>query len=152
MENYPDPKFLHIVEQLDEGPIGSNKKCCVALQAVGRVAYILPHNGNLENLKILPGGWFSRNLYSELGWHTDEVVDELWKFIHPDDRHWLTEPNKGSLSSQVRIRLARADASYVWVLAEGVVTASQMIGSFRVITGNIRGFNSDSGHPPSIEK
>ena len=144
--------YERIIRQIDEGPIGSNKNCCAVLQAIGRVGFILPHNGDSSNPMILQGGWFSMNLYSELGWWSDEIVDDLSRFIHPDDRHWLYDPMKTPKASQVKLRLACADASYKWVLAEGVITTTKLIGSFRIIAGEIRGLGTDSGHSFSIEK
>lgn len=156
MTKYPESEnpelFERIIRQIDEGPIGSNRNCCAVMQAVGRIGFILPHNGDSSKPKILRGGWFSSNLYSELGWWPDEIVEDLSRFIHPDDRHWLNDPMKTSKSSQVRLRIACSDSSYRWVLAEGVMTATKLIGSFRIIAGEIRGLGTDSGHPFSIEK
>ena len=143
-----DPAFDRIFRQIDEGPIGSRKNCAAVLHLTKRVGFIFPYDGNPANPKLLPGGWISQNVYSELGWHPDEIQDDLEKFIHPDDRQWLLARDIDA----VKLRVLRKDRGYRWALAEGTMGSNAMFGSFKVLRHPVRGFGKDSGHPFSIEK
>ena len=153
MDNLTKKSFAQIKLTLDQGPIGSRTNCCEVLSAMRRVAFILPYNGDYMKPKVLPGGWVSQNVHSELGWYPDEILHDLRRFIHPDDRHWMLFAGRTtSPSDTVRLRLATKDGGYCWALAEGSITADKIVGSFKVIRGNIRGFGSDSGGALSTDE